>query len=246
MKSIISKFKKPALVLIAIALMPQNNAGAQDVKTLATMAMQKSHQLKIHQSQIEKAKLDKLKAYESYLPRISAEASYTYLNDELRFSEDFENLLSGSQRLLIKEQVAMQMAPMNVPNEAKVGFGTAYAANPNSAQAPGNVLMNAVQQNAKPIPPIQEQHFMKASINAQMMLFSGLKIPYSIKAASHQQQALELLSENEKMNIILQVIYGVRQPGGSAKKQRCACPNRKITERTEEVCRKSIRQWFDY
>lgn len=178
----------------------------QDVRNLAQRAIDKSHQLKIQQSQISKAKIDKAKAYEAYLPKITAEASYTHMNDDIRFSEDFENLLNGTQRLLIKEQVAMTMAPLAVPDAYKVNFGTSYTANAANPQAPNSVLAAAVQQNAQPIPAIQEQNFAKASINAQMLLFSGLKVPYSIKAASHQEQALVLMSENEKMNIIQQVI----------------------------------------
>jgi outer membrane protein TolC len=173
---------------------PTNNS---EVKMLIERAIGKSYQLKVSESQIEKAKLDKSKAYEAYLPKVSAEASYTRLNDDLQFPEDLRNLLTGTETLLIKEQTAIKMASMQIPDAAKVNFTTAYNT--------GGPLDQAISQNLKPIPPIQEKNITKASLNAEMLIFSGLKVPLSVKAATHQQNAMILLSENEKINIISQV-----------------------------------------
>jgi outer membrane protein TolC len=180
-----------------------------DIKELVQRAINKSQQLKIREAQVEKARLDKAKAYEAYLPKVNIEANYTRLNDDLRFSDDFETLLGNTQRLLIKEGAAMQMAALPstmVPDAYKVNFGTSYTADANNPKAPSSTLASAVQQNYKEIPPIQEKNIVKANINAQMLLFSGFKVPYSVKAAKHQENAMLLLSENERMSIINQVI----------------------------------------
>jgi outer membrane protein TolC len=171
--------------------------GLPDVKALAERAINKSQQVKIRELQVDKAKLDKIKVYESYLPKVSFEASFTHMNAPLEFPDNFKNLLEGTERLLIKEGVAMNMAANNLPATAIPGLSTPYSYTP---------LAQTLSTQFQEISPIQNQNFAKASINAQMMLFSGFKAPLTAKAANHQIAALKLLSENEKINLILQVI----------------------------------------
>jgi outer membrane protein TolC len=193
---------------IAIGLNAQglDSAYNPDVKYLVQRAIAKSQQLKIRETMVEKAQLDKKKAYEAYLPKVSAEASYTRLNDDIVFPEQYQQLLMGTQQLLIKEQVAMSMSALPYPDAAKVNFSTPYVADPSNPNAPGTILTGAVQQNMQEIPPIQEKNITKANVNAQMLLFSGLKVPYSVKAAKHQEMAMRLLSESEKMGVINKVL----------------------------------------
>jgi len=167
------------------------------VSKLAERAIIKSRQIQIRQEQVEKVRLDKLRAYDAYLPKVTLEANYTRLNDDLRFPSEFQDLLSSTERLLIKEQTAMAMAGMPIPENSKVNFGTAYT-DPN--------LSAAVAKNFKPISPIQDQEFFRASLNAQMVLFSGMKVPYTIKAAEHQQAAMQLMVENEQVSVISQTV----------------------------------------
>jgi outer membrane protein TolC len=181
-----------------------NNFVLPDVRELSEMAIHKSMLLKIDEANVQKASLNKSKAYEAYLPKVNMEASYTRLNDDLVFPEELQQLLNGAQQLLIKEQTAI--ATSNLPDAYKVTFSTPYASDPTNSNAPGNTLMKAEQANMKPIPPIQGKNITKANLNAQMLLFSGFKVPMSVKAASHQQNAMLLLSESEKITIIEQVI----------------------------------------
>jgi outer membrane protein TolC len=198
------------LVLIAVLMGVATFAQSKDsiawpnAKELARRAIAKSMQLKIRDVMIEKSKLDKKKAYEAYLPRITAEASYTRLNNDIVFPENLQQLLMGTQQLLIKEQVAMSMAPMAIPDAAKVNFTTPYTV---SATDPATTpLANALAQNMQAIPPIQGKDITKVNISAQMLLFSGFKVPYSLKAADHQEAAMRLMSESEQMSIINQVV----------------------------------------
>jgi outer membrane protein TolC len=193
-------FKCMLLIMLLCVVLMQSKMQAQtlpDVKNLAARALLKSQQLKIKDAQVDKAKLDKAKAYENYLPKISLEASYTHMNAPLEFPENFKNLLEGTERLLIKEGVAMTMATNNIPAAAIPNLSTPYTYTP---------LAQAINTQFKEITPIQDQNFAKASVNAQMLLFSGFKVPLSVKAANHQIEALKMLSENEKMSIIYQVI----------------------------------------
>jgi hypothetical protein len=188
---------------IAAFSQPKDSLGLPNVKSLAQRAIAKSEQLKIRETMVEKCKLDKRKAYNAYLPKLTAEASYTRLNDDIVFPENLQQLLLGTQQLLIKEQVAMSMAPMAIPDAAKVNFTTPYTANPaNPATQP---LSAAIAQNMQPIPPIQDKNITKVNMSAQMLLFSGFKVPYSVKAANHQEAAYRLLGESEQMTIISQV-----------------------------------------
>jgi outer membrane protein TolC len=154
-----------ALVLVIYTL----NVFSQTpgVKELASKALGKSQQIKICEAKTEKARLDKRKAWEAYLPKVNAEASYTRLNDDIVFPESLQNLLMGTQYLLMQAK-----------------------------------LTSSITQ----IPPIQEKNITKANINAQMLLFSGLKVPYTIKAANHQMAAMQYLTEAERITIIDQVV----------------------------------------
>ena len=168
-----------------------------DAKALAERAINKSRQVKIRETQVDKAKLDKSKAYESYLPKVNIEATFTHMNAPLEFPNNFKSLLEGTERLLIKEGVAMNMAAGGLPTAAIPNLSTPYNYSP---------LAQTLSTQFQEISPIQNQNFTKANINAQMLLFSGFKVPLSIKAANHQIAALRLLSDNEKMGIISQVL----------------------------------------
>jgi outer membrane protein TolC len=161
------------------------------IRDLADHALLRNEQIKIRQAMAEKSLLDKKKAYEAYLPKINAEGSYTHLNAPLEFPDQFKSLLEGCQRLLIKESVSMQTA-------GAINFSTPYTE--------GSVLSQAVAANMQAIPDIQDQTFSKANLNAQMLIFSGLKVPYSIKAANHQYAANELMLESEKQELIQMVV----------------------------------------
>lgn len=187
----------PAVVIILSALSEKTLAQAQQtitLKHLAQRALQKNQQIRIRQAMVDKAKLDKRKAYEAYLPKVTAEATYTHMNGDLNFSDDFRQLLGNTYNLLVKEQVAIQTS--SLPSQMQVNLSTP-STNP--------ILQKALADNAMTIPPIQKQNFMKANINAQMLVFSGLKIPFSVKAATHQQNAMELLSQSESIAVICQV-----------------------------------------
>jgi len=171
---------------------------------LAQRAINKSEQLAIDSLVVRKAQLDKQKAWEAYLPKVTAEATYTRLNDDIVFPQNLQNLLLGTQRLLIKEGAAMQTAAL--PDAYKVSFSTPYIVNTTNPNAPSNTLMSAVQQNLQEIPPIQEKNILKANIQGQMLLFSGLKVPYLIKAANHQEKASRWMSESDKMKTINEVV----------------------------------------
>ena len=100
----------------------------------------------------------------------------------------------------------MKMQSLQIPDAYKVNFATAYTADATNPKAPSSVLAGTLAQNYKDIPPIQERNVWKANLSAQMLLFSGLKVPLSLKAAQHQIIAMNLLTETEKSSVIKDVI----------------------------------------
>jgi outer membrane protein TolC len=166
------------------------------LQQLARRAVAKNQKVKVQEALTQRARIDKKKAYSAYLPKINVEASYTVLDAPLEYSADMQNLLLSTQKLLVKEGVAM--ATYGLPPAYKVEFGSPYTA----AVATGGTLQDVVNAKVKPVPAIQEQQFAKANINGQMLLFSGLKVPYSIKAANHQIAANEYLTQSEASNLI--------------------------------------------
>ncbi|HWH69659.1 MAG TPA: TolC family protein, partial [Candidatus Sulfotelmatobacter sp.] len=97
-------------------------------------------------------------------------------NDDIVFPQDMQTLLTGTQRLLIKEGA-------NLPFNSKL---------PPSVQL-------------KPVPPIQEKDILKVTGNAQVVLFSGLKAENAIKAYRHQQTALSYGNDRQKTRLLLDV-----------------------------------------
>jgi outer membrane protein TolC len=174
------------------------------LKVIIEKSIQESEKVKIQQFQTEKSTLDQSKVWQSYLPKITAEATYTHLNDDIRLPSDLEYLLFNTQKLLIKEATAMQMSAMAIPDAYKAGFSTLYTAD--QTKPATLALSKAITENMADIPPIQAKNIMKANIQAQMLLFSGLKVPYLLKASSHQIQANKDLTDKEKSSVILEVI----------------------------------------
>ncbi len=167
-----------------------------EIEILVNSALEHSKKIKINELNIQRSVMDKQKAYQAYLPKITAEWSFTYLNDDVRLPADMENLLSATQMLLIKEQTAMKMAGLAIPDAQKVNFASSY-------EHP--TLKTTISQNFKDVPPIQYRDIMKCNVSAQMILFSGLKVPYSIKAANHQIEGYKLLNTKETTTVIYDV-----------------------------------------
>ncbi len=202
------KWKMMVLSVVCVTTgYAQNTSNtAVTLSDLIAHSIEKSNQVKLKQLQTEKAVLDKKKAYNAYLPKVTLEGSYSYLDRDIRLPEDMETLLGATQQLLIKEQVAMKMQSLQIPDAYKVNFATAYTADATNPKAPSSVLAGTLAQNYKDIPPIQERNVWKANLSAQMLLFSGLKVPLSLKAAQHQIIAMNLLTETEKSSVIKDVI----------------------------------------
>jgi outer membrane protein TolC len=175
------------------------------LKVLLQSAIAHSQQVKNQAILADKSKLDQKKALQTYLPKITAEASYTHLNDDINLPEDMITLLESTQRLLIKEGVAMQLASLGMPSTEKY-FGVPYKADASNPAAPGSILMKTVNEKFKNTPPIQKQDIIKTSISAQMVLFSGMKVPYLIQASKHQTAMYELLGKKEEASIINSVV----------------------------------------
>ena len=156
------------------------------LKEIINASIEHSKKIKISEKKYQKAEFSKKRAFRSYVPSLTAEAGYTILNDDIVFPDDLNTLLKGTQWLMIKEQAGL---PFN--------------------QQPTPQIMAMLAQNGisiKETPPIKEKNYFSANVTAQMVLFSGMKIPYSIKAAEHQMNMQSLLTEQEKTNLTAEVI----------------------------------------
>jgi len=156
------------------------------LKQIIEASITHSQKIKISELKAQQANYSIQKAYRTYIPNITAEAGYTLINQDIVFPEDLQTLLKGTQWLLIKEGAGL---PFN--------------------QAPTPELMAMLAQKGigiEDVPPIQERNIWNANLTAQMVLFSGGQIPYSIKAAKHQQQSYELISEQEITDLSVEVI----------------------------------------
>ena len=164
------------LFFLLINISTQAQVFNQDVKYLIEKSFENSSELKINHYKADQVKTDRIMALNNYLPRVSANATYTRLNDDIEFPQNLQSLLLGTQKLLIKEKIGL----------------------PFNAALPATIPLT-------PVDPIQKKDIFKVTGNAQMVLFSGFKIPLAVKATRHQQKAIELLSEKEKNKLIVSV-----------------------------------------
>ena len=171
---------KAGVLAVVCSLVLAGPATAQQfdevLRGLVNSAYQKNDTIRINDIRIQQAKLDEQTARYTYLPRVGGNATYTRLNDDIVFPQDLQHLLTGTQRLLIKEGA-------NLPFNSKL---------PSSVQL-------------KPVPPIQEKNILKVTGNAQWVLFSGFKVENAIKAYRHQQAAIGHGTDRQKVRILLEV-----------------------------------------
>ncbi len=197
------------LILILVSFIVKSQTDTMNIYSLnymAKRALNGSYEVRNKNLEVKKSLLDKRTAYMAYLPKISGQLSYTHLNEDVRLPSELEDLLMGTQRLLIKEATAMKMSGMNVPDAYKVNFTTPYTANPNNPYDPSNVLAKALQDNLKEVTPIQEKNILKANVSMQCLLFDGGKVMYSANAAQHQANMNQHLSEKEKSAVLLDLV----------------------------------------
>ncbi len=174
MKLLVMKsFKMLCLLLLAKPVLSQPIDTT--LQQLVEKACMKSYDEQIYKQKTEEIRLDRRNAKSTFLPKVSGSMAYMRLNDDLRLSADLENLLLGSEKLLIKEHLGI---PFNV-------------------SLPANVPV-------KPIDPIQQKNLFTISGNAEWVLFSGGKVHYALQALDHKQKVIEYLSEQQRTKIAME------------------------------------------
>jgi outer membrane protein TolC len=165
-----------AFVLFVIVKATHAQVFDGEVKFLIDNAYNNSSEIKINGYKAVQVATDRRMAQNNRLPRVSANATYTRLNDDIVFPQNLQDLLMGTQKLLIKEHLGL----------------------PFNSTFPSSIPLTKVD-------PIQTKNIFKVTGSAQMLLFSGFKIPMAVKATQHQQRAIELLSDKERNKIIISV-----------------------------------------
>jgi len=141
-----------------------------------------SRQLKINDYKIKQTKIDRQIAYKTFLPKLSLNASYTRLNDDIRLDSKLEKLLKGSEKLLIKEALGV---PFNTP--LPPGIPTSK------------------------FPPIMDKNILKSSADLEWVLFSGLEATYAIKATKHKEKALKYAGKIAEKELVKDIIKAYDQ-----------------------------------
>ncbi len=148
----------------------------QETKELFLKAAEKNDTLQIYEIRKQQSNIEITNAKYSFLPRVSFNATYTRLNDDIVFPANLQQLLLGSQALLVKEKIG-------------IPFNTAL---------PSTVSL-------QPVSPIQQKDIIKTTVNGQMLLFSGFKVSNGIKALKHQQKSLDYLTDKQNTKLFLEI-----------------------------------------
>lgn len=164
------------LLLLLITSVSQAQQFDDAFRFLVNSAYEKNDSIKVNNIRIQQAKIDEQTTRFNYLPRLSGNATYTRLNDDIVFPQNLQTLLLGAQRVLVKE-----------------GAGIPF-----NGQLPSSIKM-------QPVTPVQEKNILKVSGNTQWVLFSGFKVENGIKAYQHQQKALSFGNEKHKSKLLLDI-----------------------------------------
>ena len=147
------------------------------LKALVAKGLQKSHSVNAFELDAKLAKVDQNLAKSVFLPKVTLSGSYTRLNDDITFDSDTQNLLIGTQKLLIKEAIGL----------------------PFNAAFPANIPLTAV-------PNLQNQDILKSAVDLDWVLFSGFEASHALKASIHKEASLNYLGNAEKDKIALKII----------------------------------------
>jgi len=148
-----------------------------DLKDLISKGLKKSHTVNILSFNTEQSKIDQKLAKAVFLPKLTFNANYIRLNDDLTFDDDTQNLLIATQKLLIKEAVGI---PFNDP-------------------FPENIPLTEITN-------LQDKNILKSSVDLDWVLFSGLEVTNAIKASKHKEASLNYIGIAEKEKIALKII----------------------------------------
>ena len=148
-----------------------------DLKDLISKGLKKSHTVNILSFNTEQSKIDQKLAKAVFLPKLTFNANYIRLNDDLTFDDDTQNLLIATQKLLIKEAVGI---PFNDP-------------------FPENIPLTEITN-------LQDKNILKSSVDLDWVLFSGLEVTNAIKASKHKEASLNYIGIAEKDKIALKII----------------------------------------
>ena len=168
------------ILLVLINCFPTVSS-AQDLdprlQELIGKGIEKSHKLNEKEFEAQQAVLDQKLAKSVFLPKITVNGNYTRLNDDISFDDDTQNLLLGTQKLLIKEAAGL---PFNA------GF-------------PDGIPI-------QPIPAIQEKNILKSSVDLDWVLFSGFEATNALKASKHKEASLNYAASALQDRIALEII----------------------------------------
>ena len=148
-----------------------------DLKDLISKGLKKSHTVNILSFNTEQSKIDQKLAKAVFLPKLTFNANYIRLNDDLTFDDDTQNLLIATQKLLIKEAVGI---PFNDPFLENI---------------PLTEITN-----------LQDKNILKSSVDLDWVLFSGLEVTNAIKASKHKEASLNYIGNAEEEKIALKII----------------------------------------
>lgn len=149
----------------------------QDLKALISKALEKSYSLNINNLSAKQAQVDQRIAKAVFIPKVTFNGSFTRLNDDITFDDDTQNLLIGTQKLLIKEAIGL---PFNSP-------------------FPDGIPLTEV-------PNLQDKNIFRTSVDLDWVLFSGFEASNAIKASKHKEASLNYLGSAEKDKIALKII----------------------------------------
>ncbi|MBJ7882496.1 TolC family protein [Gelidibacter salicanalis] len=170
---------KLCVMLMAIAMPSVLTAQQLDpvLQELIQKGITKSHQLNSNRIDAAQAQVDQQLAKSVFLPKITLNGSFTRLNDDITFDENTQNLLIGTQKLLIKDAVGI---PFNTP-------------------FPENIPLTDV-------PNLQNKNILKSSVDLDWVLFSGFEATNALKASQHKETSLNYVGLAEKDKVALQII----------------------------------------
>lgn len=204
-----------SILFIIIGILTPILTQAQELdpalKDLINKGISKNHEVKRIDFESDQAKIDQNLAKSVFIPKITLNASYTRLNDDIKFDDNTQTLLTGTQKLLIKEYAGV---PFNVPLPASVPL--------------------------QDVPNIQDKNILKSSADLNWVLFSGFEAYNALEASKHKQASIDYKGEIEKDKVALTIIEIYDKLALVANSSKVLLSSEKYLKKQEEYVLKAI------
>ncbi|WP_158281440.1 TolC family protein [Sediminitomix flava] len=215
--------KKKGLWFLLVLLPMKLFAQELDRNFFVEKALERNYEIKIQKNKVKDAQIDSKKAKAMYIPKVGLSSAYLYTLNSLSMERDISEYQDGFNHLIENGgeaingvmdgyQQYLQGAAAKDPNlaaaladpstQALMGHTQGYF-----SQVGGELMGSLSGMFPSTLSlALNDQHLWFYDLHADMIIFSGGKIPALSKAAHEKSMALEAMVEKKEIDVIKETL----------------------------------------